>query len=63
MLLISIVPGGEPLAKVSVTPSADWKKASAFFKMPIGEHPLYIKYKGKDTIDILSFSFNHINEL
>lgn len=61
-LLVSIVPGGKPLAEVTLTNmSAVWKESVSLLKVPKGMHGLYITFHGKGAVDILSFRFGNVN--
>ena len=43
--------------KLRLSPSADWRTASAQIRIPDGVQPLYLKYRGAGKIDLQEISF------
>lgn len=46
-----------PLAELMLAPSEQWNKSSTVTFTASGKKPLYFKYRGKGTIELLEFSF------
>lgn len=46
----------EPVAKISLSPSADWSESTGALEIKEGTVPLYITYRGSGSVDFLWFS-------
>lgn len=54
-LIVSTTEGGEPVAAIDVSPSADWQDFSAPLKVEDGTHALFFRYEGKGRMDFDKF--------
>jgi len=57
ILQVMMEENGAVLNEIPVNPSIDWKTVAMAGNLPAGLHPLYLRYRGKGKMDLLSLYF------